>query len=183
MKFDSLNFKTKMKPSQISFLFLLLFLFVPFVTFAQRMSEKKAILQQIIRDDSHAKEDVDDAGGINRSLEKVSITRVDLNKDGQSELIIDLMLGCGAVWNCPFYIYRKSEKRYDLLLSSGGRGHQTLKAKTNGYNDIRVESHSSASETYVVVYKFESGRYRAKICSTRKAVGNRINIIPEKCEQ
>lgn len=173
-----------MKLSQISFLFLLLFLFVPFVTFAQNMSEKKAVLEQIVRDDSNVKEDVDQEGGVDSSLRRVSITKADLNNDGQPELIVDLSyIGCG-VSNCPFYIYRKSENKYDLLLSGAGTSHLKLKTKTNGYNDFLSQGHSSSTDTYVIIYKFESGRYKAKTCWTRQAFGKneeRFRNIPEKC--
>jgi hypothetical protein len=167
----------------IKFLALLLIMFMSLIALAQSTSEKKVILQQIVRDDKDAKEFVDDAGGITSSLESVSITKVDLNKDGQSELVVDLMLGCGAVDNCPFYVYRKSGNNYNLLLSGSGNAYKILKTKTDGYNDIRSQAHSSASETYVVIYKFESGRYKAKNCLTQKVVGKRVKIIPEKCEQ
>ena len=175
-----------MKLSLISLSFLLLLLFVPLVTFAQDMSEKKGVLEQIVRDDSNVGEDVHDEGGIDNSLRRVSIKKVDLNNDGHPELIVDLSyLGCG-VSNCPFYIYRKSENRYDLLLKDAGTSHQMLKTKTNGYNDFLLQGHSSASDTYVVIYQFESGRYKAKTCWTRQAFGKneeKFRNIPEKCNR
>lgn len=174
-----------MKLSQISFLFLLLFLFVPFVTFAQDMSEKKAVLEQIVRDDTNVGEDVHSEGGIDNSLRRVSITRVDLNGDGQPELIVDLSyLGCG-VSNCPFYIYRKSENKYDLLLEGSSTSHLVLKTKTNGYNDFLRQAHYSASDTGVIIYKFKSGRYKAQTCWIRQSFGKneeRFRNIPEKCQ-
>jgi hypothetical protein len=175
-----------MKLSQISFLFLLLFLFVPFVTFAQNMSEKKAVLEQIVRDDADIKADVEQEGGVNSSLGIVSITKVDLNNDGRPELIVDLRgLGCG-VSNCRVFIYRKSENRYGLLLEGSGTSHLVLKTKTNGYYDFLSQGHSSSTDTYVIIYKFESGRYKAKTCWTRQAFGKneeRFRNIPEKCHK
>jgi hypothetical protein len=168
----------------MSFLLILPFLFHPFVAFAQNIGEKKAVLEQIVRDDSNVKQDVDQEGGVDSSLGRVSTTKVDLNHDGQPELIVDLSyLGCG-VSNCPFYIYRKSANKYELLLSGAGTSHLTLKTKTNGYNDFLSQGHSSAADTYVVIYKFESGRYKARTCWTRHGEdGRKMKNIPEKCRQ
>ena len=50
-----------------------------------------------------------------------------------------------------------------------------------GYRDLRMSGHYSASETYVTIYRFDGHKYRARDCSIQEYVGNRLRIKPQKC--
>src|ERR1041385_5447001 len=132
-----------MKITQTTFLCLLLFVWLPVSNPGQTNEEKRAILRQLVADDKDAREAVQDAGGIYNSLDKLIIERADISGDGRPEFIVDAMFLCGAS-NCAIYIYQRTADGYRRLLDGSGTLHKVLSTKTNGYNDIRIEAHSSA---------------------------------------
>ena len=103
--------------------------------------------------------------------EMLEIKPVDLNADGAKELLVrgkyDL---CGATGNCNFWIFAKRGERYRKLLSSSdyfeGRelGDQIVRSKTNGYRDISVKGHITASDTSYQNYRFTGHNYVASRC-------------------
>src|SRR5438045_8056085 len=86
--------------------------------------------------------------GLNKS---VTVQPIRLAADRSQQLLIrgsGLCL-CGAQ-NCGFWIYRKTGRKYELLLKGPGAikvnpGRQS----TKGYRDIISQSHASAMETSV----------------------------------
>ncbi|HJZ82929.1 MAG TPA: TlpA disulfide reductase family protein, partial [Pyrinomonadaceae bacterium] len=74
---------------------------------------------------------------------------------------------CGAQ-NCQFWIYRRTGKKYELLLRGPGStkvmagGHAA-----KGYRDVISESHASAVETIVRTYRYDGQQYQALRCISR----------------
>jgi hypothetical protein len=89
----------------------------------------------------------------------------DLNGDGALEVIAQPTGNiCGAT-NCPLYIFHKAGKNYRVILEKGAA--QTVrvgKTRTNGYLDLVVGMHGSATEEGLFVYQFIGGRYRRTHC-------------------
>lgn len=89
----------------------------------------------------------------------------DLNNDGLPEyfLYIDHSDWCGAGGNCTYWVYRKADGTFDLILED-----KVLKPQnsvTNGYRDLWSESPMGFCEPYVwrifvTRYKFDGIKYQ-----------------------
>lgn len=92
----------------------------------------------------------------------------DLNDDGKPEYVVKTYGSCfcGAVGNCQIKFFRKRGKRYESLIvgKAAGKQFSLLRTKSHGYRDIRIWSHHSADESFVVTYKFDGNKYKASSC-------------------
>ena len=122
------------------------------------------------------------------------VEAVDLNRDGQPELLIGpdgpeaTSEFCGISGNCTHWIYRRTASGYELLWEEGGDPPTVLRTSTNGYRDIRVEGHASAAAREITIYKFDGRRYQARICMTQTYVGSRrgrplLRYRRHRCEE
>lgn len=95
-------------------------------------------------------------------------TKLDLNRDGLIEIKIRGQYGnhCGATGNCGEWVfgYDKRTSKYRLILDSVGVSLHIRKRTTNGYKNIYITTHDSASSSYNMVYKFSRGRYKESKC-------------------
>jgi hypothetical protein len=92
---------------------------------------------------------------------------VDLNEDGVPEVIVQpigLKAGCGATGNCPFWIFTRNLKGFHLILDTGGQMYRVERSSSNGYSDLAVASHDSASEKTILGFRFKDGQYREMAC-------------------
>lgn len=98
----------------------------------------------------------------------LEIKRVDLNRDGNEEILVRGKNGnlCSAVGNCQFWIYEKKAGKYRKLLHEtdyidvSKLGKQILKIKTNKYSDILLKGHFTAADTTYSFYKFDGRKYK-----------------------
>lgn len=127
------------------------------------------LAQQLVKDNQYVKEKMREqrwtiaqlAGQINE------VKKVDLNGDGKPEFIFS-GISCGNA-NCSTWIYRKNGNRYvQIPIEAYAIGIEIRKTKTNGYFDIAVEGHSSASETVLRIYKFDGSKYEDKECFSKQ---------------
>ena len=104
----------------------------------------------------------------NDCKDMLEIKRVDLNQDGNKEILIlgkSLSL-CSPVGNCAFWIFEKRGKSYQKLIYSNDyiditkNGQQLQRKKTNGYFDILLKGHLSASDTSYEFYKYNGKNYK-----------------------
>ena len=101
-------------------------------------------------------------------MERAEQTRVkfiDLNGDGVPE-VIEQPIGniCGAV-NCPVYVFQETGTNYRVILKKGAAQTITVqRTRTNGYVDVVVGMHGSATEEGLFVYQFSGGQYRRTHC-------------------
>jgi hypothetical protein len=79
--------------------------------------------------------------------------------------------GCGATGNCPIWVFMKTANSYQLLLDTrdkegiGGIELLTVEeTRTNGFNDLVLAAHDSASEKTLFVYRYRNGQYRESAC-------------------
>lgn len=95
---------------------------------------------------------------------------IDMNEDGMPEVIAQawgVQAGCGATGNCPFWVFSKSDNGYKLILGGDGWNFQIFTVQptvTNGYHDLVLGFHDSASEKTLEVYRFKNGKYRRGAC-------------------
>lgn len=92
---------------------------------------------------------------------------VDLNGDGIPEVIAQGTdkLGCSPTGNCPFWVFQKSGHEYRLLVSLGGiQTFQIQRSRSNGFRDIVVEMHGSATQRTLRLLRFGNGKYHEGGC-------------------
>ena len=99
---------------------------------------------------------------------------VDLNDDGVAEVLAQatgVKIGCGATGNCPFWVFQETPAGFRKLLDTRGQdgigGIQvfTVSAgRSDGFNDLVLGAHESASEKALFVYRFRDGQYRVAEC-------------------
>lgn len=92
------------------------------------------------------------------------VKMIDLNGDGTPEVIAQGMSGCGATGNCSFWVFRKTGKHYELILNGYGQTFTIQKESTNGFKDIVVASHSSATDSGLTLFRCKDGSYHEAGC-------------------
>ncbi len=119
------------------------------------------------------------------------IKLIDLNQSGTREVIAQSMAGCGAVGNCSFWVFQKVSHGYKLLLDGYGQTFTIQKESTNGFKDIVVASHSSATDSGLTLFRYREGRYRevgcyeanwAPIVNGARQELKEPQITPEACD-
>lgn len=84
---------------------------------------------------------------------------VDLNGDGIPDVIAQGLVDCSPTGNCSFWIFPKTPTGYRLLLDGFGQTFTIQRSKTNGFHDIVVSMHGSATESRLTDFRFEDGHY------------------------
>ena len=96
----------------------------------------------------------------------------DLNGDGKDEIIAQGNgLGpCGGTGNCMVFVLQSTPAGIKTLFDSRAEGFggfekiRVLDTATNGFRDIVLASHDSASDRTIEVFRFAGGRYRVSDC-------------------
>lgn len=107
-----------------------------------------------------------------RIREVASTTRVrfvDLGGDGKAVIFatsLGLEGGCDALVNCPFWILRHGEDGYVSLLDTVASSYTIQPTSTNGFSDLVMARHISASESQLTLYNNVEGKYVAAGCYT-----------------
>lgn len=137
-----------------------------------RMSPPTALLDVLDKED---RECVLTNGGLSKS---VTVQSIRLAPDGTRQLLVrgSGSCLCGAQ-NCGFWIYRKKNQEYELLLQGAGSTKVSAGSNSrNGYRDIISESHASAMETIVRTYRFDGREYHRALCVSRAFYDNNGKI-------
>lgn len=145
--------------------------------------EQRELLQLIATGNEDVEAAINDLGGTADAINQLQVRKLDLNGDGQPEYIVVLEHGglCGALANCPGWVYRKTGDRYELLLRTRGRELLLQQASTNGYRDLRSEGGDTATRSSYAIYQFDGSRYRARQCFSRESSGGREVERPINC--
>ena len=94
------------------------------------------------------------------------IKEFDLNADGDPEVIaqgID-QDACSPTGNCPLWVFPWSGNHYRLLLNEQAQTFTIQPSKTNGFHDLVLGFHGSATNTGLSEYKFQGNVYRPAGC-------------------
>ena len=108
----------------------------------------------------------------NRIREVASTTRVRfVDPGGEGKPLVfatslGLEGGCDALVNCPFWIFRHSEDGYISLLDTVASSYTIQPTSTNGFSDIVIARHLSASESQLTLYNYAEGKYVDAGCYT-----------------
>ncbi|HUY95393.1 MAG TPA: hypothetical protein VMU71_08845 [Terracidiphilus sp.] len=101
------------------------------------------------------------------------IELIDLNGDGKDEIIAQGNgLGpCGGTGNCIVLVLQRGPEGIRILLdsesdktASGFEKIRILDTSTNGFRDIVLATHDSASDRTLEVFQFADGKYRMSRC-------------------
>jgi hypothetical protein len=92
------------------------------------------------------------------------IALIDLNGDGIPEVVAQAMVGCGATGNCPFWVFRKTKRGYDMVLEGEAQTFTVQASSTNGFRDIVLSTHGSYSSGGLTDYHYRDGVYKDVGC-------------------
>jgi len=95
------------------------------------------------------------------------VKMVDLNGDGTPEVICQArgVEVCSATGNCPLWVFEKTAAGYKLLLQGGAVQTFTIQpTRTNGYLDLVLGRHESATEQTLFLSEYRGGEYRLSGC-------------------
>jgi hypothetical protein len=99
------------------------------------------------------------------------IEKIQLAADDKTQYIVEGWGSCvcGTTGNCPVWILEKRDKGFTVLFSNGGyggfNGFSIEETNTNGYKDLILRYHDSASSYGLYVYRFSKDGYKLFQCS------------------
>jgi hypothetical protein len=139
---------------------------------ARRMHAPYQLAEQMARDSEDMKRclSVDHHHDSKAFAARLDSRRVDLNRDGHADYLVypgNACSGLGAN-NIPLYAYVWESGRYRMVLTDGGLDIRPAGNVTNGYLDIRIESHASGNDVDISIYKFQGTDYKLRTCLTAK---------------
>jgi hypothetical protein len=86
-----------------------------------------------------------------------------IHLDGPNEIDL-IVMGTGGLRGAhvvPFFVFRKKEGRYELVLSTGGDGLSVLNTKWHGFREISAYGIGFAGrETTTVTFRFDGQQYQ-----------------------
>lgn len=94
------------------------------------------------------------------------IRLIDLNNDGTPEVVAQGVVGCGASGNCPFWVFQKLNREYEVLLQGYAQTFTIQGSSTNGFRDIVLSVHGSYSSGGLTNYRYQDGVYKDMGCYT-----------------
>jgi len=71
---------------------------------------------------------------------------------------------CSPTGNCGVQVFRPSEGRYSVVLQGTAQSVWIWPTQTNGFYDIVLGMHGSATSTGLKLYKFDGSRYHRMAC-------------------
>jgi hypothetical protein len=101
---------------------------------------------------------------LRKSALDTRIKLIDLNHDGVPEVVAQGVVNCSPTGNCPFWIFRRTRRGYKSLVEEYGQTFTIQKTSTNGFRDIVVSMHGSATESGLTDYRFDGDVYRETGC-------------------
>jgi hypothetical protein len=103
--------------------------------------------------------EIESEGQLRKAALDTRIKMIDLNDDGTPEVVSQGMVNCSPTGNCPFWVFQKTSRRYKLLVESYGQTFTIQKTSTNGFLDIVVSMHGSATQSGLTDYRYKDGSY------------------------
>ncbi|HKD84603.1 MAG TPA: hypothetical protein VKB58_07630 [Terriglobales bacterium] len=92
---------------------------------------------------------------------------VDLGGEGKTLVFatsLGLEGGCDALSNCPLWIFRHGDEGYVSVLDTVGASYTIQPTSTNGFSDLVIMRHESASESHLTLYSYADGKYSEAGC-------------------
>lgn len=107
--------------------------------------------------------------GDERIREIASTTRLRfVELGGGKPLILATSLGleggCDELNNCPFWIFQHEQDGYVSLVDTVAASYTVQPTQTNGYSDLVLSRHVSASESRLTLYQYDGKTYAEGGC-------------------
>jgi hypothetical protein len=131
---------------------------------------------------------IGDTASEKRLLDAVIETRVklvDLNGDGISEVIAQASddESCSPTGNCMFWVFARSGNGYKPILERIATQTFAIRhTRTNGFNDLILGQHGSATASGLFLYRFANGSYREGPCYSanwERLVGDEVQELKD----
>lgn len=95
------------------------------------------------------------------------VKRVRLDADDGTEFLAEATdrYSCSPTGNCAFWVVRKTGDRYTVILYRGAIQSFTIQPTvTNGFRDLILVQHGSATDLGLTLYRFNGSRYQQAGC-------------------
>jgi hypothetical protein len=98
---------------------------------------------------------------VRQAVLNANIKMIRLNQDEEQppEVVAQIQHFCSPTGNCSLWFFRRTSHGYRLLLDAIGQGFTVQKTTTNGFRDLVVNMHSSATDQWLKIYRYARGRY------------------------
>jgi hypothetical protein len=103
---------------------------------------------------------------VRQAVLNANIEMISLNQDQKEplDIVAQVQHFCSPTGNCSLLFFQGTSQGYRLLLDAIGQSFIVQKTTTNGFRDLVVNMHSSATEQGLKVYRYARGRYRRVAC-------------------
>lgn len=113
--------------------------------------------------------DEDEVGSRNKLsavFVKTRVALVRLHRSSTPNVVAQWMGNglCSPTGNCPFWIFERRNGRYELILKGFGQTYTIQDTQTNGYKDVVISAHGSATSSGLTLYKYSGGHYHEAGC-------------------
>lgn len=135
------------------------------VTPSERAALAKAIEAQIGSPDPHDPEMASE-DQVKQAVLNANIRIIRLSQDEREprEVVALVQHSCSPTGNCLLWFFRKTSDGYGLLLETIGEGFTMQQTPANGFKDLVVNMHSSATDQWLKVYRYAGGSYGPVAC-------------------
>ena len=103
---------------------------------------------------------------------KTQFKAVDLGDNGILEFLVQgggigpaTLRLCSPTGNCESWVFRRSDDKYSVILHRTATQNFTIQpAITNGFHDLVLGQHGSATDQGLTLYRFDGAKYRRFAC-------------------
>ena len=92
------------------------------------------------------------------------VDTVHLGPPGEDDLVVTDRSECSPTGNCTILVLRPFKDRYRVILDGIGQSFSLQRSKVNGFRDVVLKMHGSATETTIKIYEFNGSRYLRAAC-------------------
>jgi len=98
---------------------------------------------------------------VEQAVLNASIKMISLSQDAKEPpaVVAQVQHFCSPTGNCSLWFFRRTSHGYRLLLDATGQSFTVQKTAANGLRDLVVDMHSSATDQWLKVYRYQGGRY------------------------
>lgn len=133
------------------------------VSQADRAALARAIEKQIGPPDK-ADPQMHSESQVAKAVLDTRVKMINLSQSGSPQVVAQFDGFCSGDGNCSLWFFQKTPRGYKLLIDAIGQGFTIQKSSTNGYRDLVVAMHSSATDQWLKVYHYARGRYWRSAC-------------------
>ncbi len=102
--------------------------------------------------------------GPESAIRDASVEAVRLGPTDENDLVVTDQSACSPTGNCSILVLRSADGRYRVVLDGIGQSFTIRPDRTEGFRNIELTMHGSATESTVKTYKFNGSRYLRSAC-------------------